>query len=114
MEDRYETGSGDLLAVGAQNETSSAVGIGGDQTDNLAIASGAVYLFKRTLDEWQQTTYIKASYSESFDVFGARVELSADGNSLAVRASGEDSIATGVNGDQEDNSAYTPGAVYLY
>ena len=39
--------SGDArsLAVGAVNESSAAIGIGGDQTDNSAGASGAVYLY---------------------------------------------------------------------
>jgi hypothetical protein len=108
------SGSGDLLAVGALNEGSSAVGIDGDHTDNSATGSGAVYLFEKSLDAWQQTTYIKASNSESQDAFGSQVELSADGNNLAVRASREDSMATGINGDQEDNSAHSPGAVYLF
>ena len=33
------------------------------------------------------------------------LSLSADGNKLAVAAGGEDSLATGINGDQGDNSA---------
>jgi hypothetical protein len=117
--DRFGTsialsGRGDLLAVGAINESSSAVGIDGDDSDNFAPYSGAVYLFERSLDVWQQAAYIKASNSQTHDAFGARIELSADGNNLAVRASREGSIATGINGDQEDNSAYSPGAVYLF
>ena len=37
--------NGDILAVGAQNESSNATGISGDQANNAASASGAVYLF---------------------------------------------------------------------
>ena len=36
--------AGDTLAVGADLEDSNATGIGGDQTDNSAFASGAVYV----------------------------------------------------------------------
>ena len=48
------------------------------------------------------------------ELFGGAVALSADGNTLAVGARGEDSNATGVNGDQNDNSAQASGAVYVY
>ena len=56
----------------------------------------------------------KASNTGASDVFGEAVSLSADGDTLAVGASEEDSNATGVNGNQEDNSASSAGAVYLY
>lgn len=38
--------SGGTLAVGAPSEASNAVGIGGNQADNSASRSGAVYLFQ--------------------------------------------------------------------
>ncbi|MCU7876967.1 MAG: FG-GAP repeat protein [Candidatus Thiodiazotropha sp. (ex Lucinoma borealis)] len=110
------SGSGDLLAVGAFYEGSSATGINGDQTDNSASRAGAVYLFERNMDIWTQTTYIKASNAEAYDYFGNRVELSTDGNTLAVTASAENSLATGINGDQTNDSStyYPPGAVYVF
>jgi len=37
---------GKLIAVGARNEASAAKGINGNQTDNSAPESGAVYLFE--------------------------------------------------------------------
>ena len=40
--------------------------------------------------------------------------VSADGNTLAVGAMSEDSGATGVNGDQNDNSQQSSGAVYVF
>ncbi len=43
--------------------------------------------------------------------FGESVSLSADGNTAAVGAPGEDS---NVNGDQSDSSAQFAGAVYLF
>jgi hypothetical protein len=55
----------------------------------------------------------KASNTEADDLFGG-VSLSAEGDTLAVGAVDEDSNATGVNGDQADNSASAAGAAYLY
>ena len=104
---------GNTLAVGAYGEDSNATGVNGDQTDNSASASGAVYVFTRTGSTWTQQAYVKASNTEAFDEFGYSVALSADGNTLAVGAYGEDSNATGVNGDQTNNSASQSGAVYV-
>jgi hypothetical protein len=50
----------------------------------------------------------------SGDVFGCSVALSADGESLAVGATAEDSAATGVDGDQTSNAARDSGAVYVF
>nr|WP_246394212.1 FG-GAP repeat protein [Microbulbifer rhizosphaerae] len=105
---------GGVLAVGARGEDSSAGGIDGDQADNSANASGAVYVFTQSGDTWFQQAYIKASNVENIDVFGLNLALSADGATLAVGATGEDSSATGINGDQADNSAGGSGAVYLF
>ena len=40
--------------------------------------------------------------------------MSANGNTLAVGAIGEDSASTGVNADQADNSLQRSGAVYVF
>ena len=48
------------------------------------------------------------------DQFGFSIALSADGNTLAVGALTEDSAATGINGNQADNSAQSAGAVYVF
>jgi hypothetical protein len=48
------------------------------------------------------------------DNFGHSVSLSSDGSRLAVAASGEASNATGIGGDQTNNSAAAAGAVYTY
>jgi hypothetical protein len=73
-----------------------------------------VYVFSRSGSTWSQQAYVKASNTEAFDSFGASVALSADGNTLAVGALYEDSNATGIGGDQTNNSASNAGAVYLY
>ncbi|HEX7481628.1 MAG TPA: cadherin-like beta sandwich domain-containing protein, partial [Polyangiales bacterium] len=63
----------------------------------------------------QQEAYVKASNTGETDFFGYGVSLSADGNTLAVGAYGEDSNGTGVNsGTQADDSALYSGAVYVF
>ena len=106
--------SGDTLAMGAPLEASSATGIDGNQADNSASAAGAVYVFTRSGGTWSQQAYIKASNTGSGDGFGWAVALSGDGDTLAVGASWEDSSATGIDGDQADESAGNAGAVYVF
>ncbi len=104
---------GNTLAVGAIGD-SNATGIDGNGANNGASDAGAVYVFTRSGSSWFQQAYVKASNTGTGDQFGSSVSLAADGNTLAVGAGGEDSNATGVNGDQTNNSASSSGAVYLY
>ena len=108
------SGDGNTLAVGANREASNATGIGGNQADNSAGGAGAVYVFTRSGSTWSQQAYVKASNTEIGDQFGFSVALSGDGNTLAVGAYTEDSNATGINGNQADNSASSSGAVYVF
>ena len=103
---------GNTLVVGASGEDSQATGINGDDTDNSAPNSGAVYVFTRSGSTWTQQAYIKASNTGTGDRFGFSVSLS--GNTLAVGANNEASAATGINGDQTDNATAVSGAVYVF
>jgi len=105
---------GQTLAVGAPREDSNATGVGGHQADNSAEDSGAVYVFSRRHGHWVQQANIKASNTDPGDVFGVSLSLSADGNTLAVGATGERSEARGIEGDQEDNTLERAGAVYMF
>jgi hypothetical protein len=109
---------GNTLVVGVVSEDSNATGIGGNQLDDTAVDSGAAYIFSRSGATWTQQAYIKSSNSESNDKFGFAVSLNADGNLLAVSAEYDHSAATGVGGDQSDNSVTsigsTEGAVYIF
>jgi hypothetical protein len=105
---------GSTLAVGAPGESSTATGIGGNQADNSAPGAGAVYVFTRSDTTWSQESYIKASNTGEADSFGFSVALSANGSVLAVGAPGDDSAATGVGGNQADDSAPDAGAVYVF
>src|SRR5579863_2275679 len=69
----------------------------------------------------RQVAYLKASNTKANDHFGNGgtleghgVALSGDGNTLAVGAPYESSGAKGVNGDQNDTSVYSAGAVYIF
>ncbi|HWN69757.1 MAG TPA: cadherin-like beta sandwich domain-containing protein, partial [Haliangium sp.] len=68
--------SGDTLAVGARREASSATGVNGDDANNDAAASGAVYVYTRTGTTWAQQAYVKASNTGVSDEFGATLALS--------------------------------------
>jgi len=104
--------SGDTLVVGAYGEASSTTGVNGDQSNNDAEGSGAVYVFMRSGSRWIQQAYLKASNAEARDYFGSSVAISGD--TLVVGAYGESSNATGVNGDQSDNGGNYNGAAYVF
>jgi hypothetical protein len=108
------SGDGNTLAVGAPTESSGAKGINGNQNDNSVYGSGAVYVFTRRGGAWTQQAYVKASNPGLNDSFGHVVVLSADGNTMAVSAYFEASAATGVNGNQADDSIPQAGAVYVF
>ncbi len=105
---------GDTLAASALHEDSNATGIGGIQSDNSASKAGAVYMFARAGSTWTQQAYVKASNTASADEFGGQLDLSADGNTLAVGAQYENSAATGIDGNQADNSVPGAGAAYIF
>jgi len=105
---------GSILAVGAGSEASAATGIDGSQADNSAPNAGAVYVFTRSSTTWSQQAYVKASNAGAGDYFSNSVALSGDGSTLVVGATGEASAATGIDGNQADNSAPNAGAVYVF
>jgi hypothetical protein len=160
--------SGDTAVVGAPGEDSNATGINGNQSDNSATNSGAVYVFVRNGTNWSQEAYLKQSSNQMFREFGTSVAVERDtlvaggasgretfavvlgeanvfqrtgtkwaeqavlqgsntepfdyfgfsvalsGDTAVVGAWGEDSAATGVNGNQNDNSATNSGAAYVF
>jgi hypothetical protein len=114
---------GNTMAVSAYFESSGAKGINGNQADNSVPQAGAIYVFTRRGTSWAQQAYIKASNTgeagvgDQFgegDQFGFSLSLSGDGNTLVAGATGEDSKAAGINGDQTDNSMDGSGAVYVF
>jgi hypothetical protein len=63
---------------------------------------------------WIQQAYVKGSNTGALDGFGAGVALSSNGAMLAVGAYVEASAATGIGGNQADNSAAGAGAIYVF
>ena len=105
---------GDTVVVGAPREDSSATGVDGDETDNSANLAGAAYVFTRDgSGTWSQQAYLKASNTDAFDQFGI-FSVGVDGDTVVVGAVGEASSATGVDGDQSDNSVDSAGAAYVF
>jgi hypothetical protein len=86
--------------------------VNGDQSNNDSQQSGAAYVFVRSATSWSQQAYLKASNTGVVDYFGVSVSVSDD--AVVVGASLEDSNATGVNGDQNNNSATSAGAAYVF
>lgn len=77
-------------------------------------------MYARSGTKWTQRAYIKASNTDAGDSFGYSLALSADGNTLAVGASREDSLTTGVSGNPNYNfscgtfGTTAAGAVYVF
>jgi hypothetical protein len=103
---------GDTVMVGAPYEASNATGVDGNQGDNSAYAAGAAYVFTRSGTTWSQQAYLKASNTGAGDLFGYSVAI--DGDTVVIGAYGEASNATGVDGNQGDNSALNAGAAYVF
>ena len=112
--------SGDTVVVGAPAEQSNATGVNGDESDDSAQDSGAVYVFVRNGMSWSQQAYLKASNTDEYDGFGWSVSVSGD--TIVVGSPNEDSDATGVNGDQGNpptipegtNNFLNAGAAYVF
>jgi len=104
--------SSDLIIIGAHQEDSDATGVNGDQNNNNASVSGAAYIFLRNGTNWNQHVYLKASNTGDHDYFSQSLTISGD--TIIAGAYGEKSSATGVNGDQSDNSLLNAGAAYIF
>ncbi len=121
------SGDGGTVAISAPLEDGGSTGIGGDQTENLINASGAVYVFERSGQSLSQQAYIKQSNTASIpngrgnvgdtvlgQQFGASLDINQNGSLIAVGAPREASGSVGINGSQLDNSSEDAGATYLF
>lgn len=103
--------SGDVLVISAPQEDSNGIGDDGSPSSNNLENSGAVYVFRRGVNGWQQEAFLKASNPDSGDEFGSG--LAVEGDVIVVGAQREDSNTTGVN-TSPNNSANDSGAVYVF
>ena len=90
-------------------------GVDGDPADDSAQYSGSAFVFAVDTDgNWTQQAHVKASNTDPEDRFGSDVAVSADGSTLAIGATNEDSSSAGINGDEDDNAMLNAGAVYVF
>ncbi len=84
---------GEWIAVGAENESSAAAGVDGDQEDDSLPGSGAIYLFRRdSSGEWNQELYAKAAIPHGNVRLGRGLAFTATGLAAAAPFEG------GING----------------
>ncbi|MFN0206981.1 MAG: FG-GAP repeat protein [Planctomycetota bacterium] len=69
-------------------------------------------MFVRVGTTWTQQAYLKASNTQLDDEFGKSVAISGD--TIVIGAPEEDSNATGINGNQSNNSSDGAGAAYVF
>jgi hypothetical protein len=124
------------LTPGPPNGETMVVGAPGYSTGELPISffdrdySGAAYIFQNNNSLWTQAALLRASNaggsyecqeceetlacptSGEGDGFGASVAIW--GETVVVGAPGEASAATGVNGNESDDSAPAAGAAYVF
>ena len=103
--------SGGSIVIGASRETSTAAGLDAVD-DNTGSNGGAAYVFERVGGTWVQAHYVKASNPDVDDRFGNAVAISS--RMLVVGAKNEASNATGVNGNEANNSVPSAGAAYVF
>jgi hypothetical protein len=94
--------------ITSDNRFGNAVAISGDGQTLAAASSrndgvkGAVYIFTYQNGTWTETQKLTASNAGSWDQFGLSLDLSDDGNWLAVGAI------------YEDTAGYNAGSLYLF
>ncbi len=83
--------------------------------NNSSTDSGIAYVYSRTSTSapWTLQSTLKASNVSPGDHFGYSVDISSDGNTLAVSARYEDGSGTGVNPASNDSTT-DAGAVYVF
>ncbi|EQA53368.1 FG-GAP repeat protein [Leptospira kmetyi serovar Malaysia str. Bejo-Iso9] len=119
---------GNVAVVGAYNEDSAQTTIShslgptlttaGD--DDSTLASGAVYVFRRTGSLWAFEAYLKSPNIEANDNFGRSV--SVYGDMIVVGSIGEDSSSTSIlhspavlpGPGADDDSVSNSGAAYVF
>jgi hypothetical protein len=110
---------GDFLAVGDPKCTAGGAGTFASLPSG-SDPHGCVHLYERLAPQtgsypsWRPRALIKAPNPALNDGFGSSVALSGSAWYLAVGAPGEDSSATGIDGDRNNNGDPDSGAADLY
>ena len=98
--------------IGVVGDSSEARGVGADASLPSADYAGAAYLYARDAEGWKQSAYLKAANADGDDMFGMGVALSDE--VAIVSALFEGSNATSINGNVDNNSLPTSGAIYVF
>lgn len=108
------SGDGNTLVVGAPRQSEGGAGIDPPLGGNSKTESGAVFVYRRQSSTWVLQSLFKASNALARTQFGYSVTISSDGQRVAVGSPAENSNATGINGNQDDLSMDSAGAVYIF
>lgn len=101
--------SGDTLVVGARRDDA---GPAADPLDDSVVDSGAVHVFERQGSTWKQVAFLKASNPDPSDRFGYALDVWND--TIVVGAQWEHGGASGIGGNELDNSIPKAGAAYVF
>ncbi len=110
-EDRVRLTYGELTVVDAGGSRVPAR-LEGARSRVKIVVDDRQAVYPLTIDPLVQQVYLKASNTGAGDEFGYSVAISGD--TVVVGARDESSKATGVNGNQGDNSANQAGAAYIF
>ena len=108
-----------VVAASMEDSNLQSITLGASASSNNSNAdSGALYVFKRIGNSWQQEAYIKPVNSEAGDLLGyGSYSVSIDNQTIAIGALGESSnqrtITNGTSASS-NNSNSVAGAVYVY
>jgi hypothetical protein len=116
--------NGSRLAVGAVYESSARGGLpdcNAGAPTNCVYDSGAVYLLTRSGTSWSTTGLLKATFPRRYNYFGQAIDLSEDGNQLAVGTGADGSTGSGTSSSPANdcdgaaiNCRSYSGAAYVY
>jgi hypothetical protein len=101
---------GDRIAIDRQTLLVAAPG--DDGPGDAAPDSGTVYVFERAPLDYTPQAELRAPSGHAGDRFGFAIAV--DGDTIAVSATGDDSGATGIDGDPDDDTAPDSGAVWIF
>jgi len=102
---------GTELFAGFSNDDS---GVAGNSLDTSLSSSGSVYVFTKTSGVWAKTDYLQAGTIKNNARFGQSLDLSKDGQYLAVGAPNDSSGSNVINGNESDTSAAGAGSVTVF
>lgn len=82
--------SGKYIAVGSWLDLSGVPGVNQSKANKSAFASGATYVFRRTVsnDSWREIAYVKPPAPSRYQFFGSKLDLALDGELMGVTGNG--------------------------